>query len=58
MKQEYFDMCGFVRAQMTLSIVRSNTIILCGARDKEEYICQRPDMEDVAVMALQEPWQG
>ena len=34
-KQEHLEMCDFVRAQMSLAIVRSNTILLRGARDKE-----------------------
>ena len=34
-KQEHLEMCDFVRAQMSLTIVRSNTILLRGARDKE-----------------------
>ena len=38
LKQEYLEMCGFVRARMSLSVVRSNTLLLCGARDKEAYI--------------------
>ena len=43
---------------MLLSIVISNTLILRGARDKEEYILQIPNLEDGAVMALLEPWRG
>ena len=31
-------MCGFVRAIMSLAIVRSNTLSLQGARNKEAYI--------------------
>ena len=38
MKREYSKMCGFVRDHMSLVIVRSNTLILCGTRDKEMYI--------------------
>ena len=57
LKQEYSDMCGFVRAWMSLSIVRSNTLLLRGARDKEAYIGQRPNLEDGAVMALLAPWR-
>ena len=40
---------------MSLAIVRSNTIILHGASDKEAYIRQRPNLEDGAVMALLVP---
>ena len=45
-------MCGFVRARMSLAVVRSNTFLLRGARDKEAYILQIPDLEDGEVMAL------
>ena len=31
-------MCGFVRARMTLTIVRYTTLLFCGTRDKEVYI--------------------
>ena len=51
-------MCGFVRAQMSLAIVRSNTLLLHGARDKEAYIRQIPNMGYGIVMALIVPWKG
>ena len=51
-------MCGFVRDRMSLSIVKSNTLLLRGARDKETYIRQRPDLTDGAVMALLAQWRG
>ena len=35
LKWEYSDMCGFIRAQMSLAIVRSNTLLLRGARYKD-----------------------
>ena len=54
-KQEYSDMCGFVRVCMSLAIVRSNTLLLCGAREKEAYIRQRPNVEDGPKMALLAP---
>ena len=38
LKREYSEMCGFIRARMSLVIVRYNTLILCGTRDKEMYI--------------------
>ena len=54
-KREYSELCGFVTARMLLVVVRSNTLILCGARDKEAYICQRHDLADGSVMALIAP---
>ena len=51
-------MCGFVRAWMSLAIVKSNTLLLQGARDKEAYIYQRPDLVYRSVMALLMPWRG
>ena len=38
LKHKYSEMCGFVRAWMSLVIVRSNTLLLHGVRDKEAYI--------------------
>ena len=58
LKQEYSEMCVFVRARMSLAIMRSNTLILRGARYKEVYIRQRPYLEDGAVMSLLAPWRG
>ena len=55
-KREYLEMCGFVRDRMSLAIVRYNKLLLCGARDKDEYIRHMPNMEDGAVIALLAPW--
>ena len=57
LKQEYLEMCGFVRARMSLAIVISNTLLLRGSIDKDAYIFQRPDMEDGEVMALFAIWR-
>ena len=43
---------------MSLTVVISNTLLLCGARYREVYIHQRPNMGDGAVMALIAPWKG
>ena len=56
LKREYSEMCGFVRARMSLAIVRSNSLILHGPHDKGARIRQRPDMTDGAVMLLLAPW--
>ena len=55
---EYWEMCGFVRDQMSLAIVISNTLLLHGSREKEAYIQKKPNLEDEAMMALPAPWQG
>ena len=34
LKQEYSERCGFVQVRMSLAIVRSNSLLLCGPRDK------------------------
>ena len=34
LKREYSEMCGFVRARISLAIVRSNSLLLRGPRDK------------------------
>ena len=43
---------------MSLAIVRSNTILLRGAREKEEYIRQSLDLVDGEVLALLALWRG
>ena len=55
---EYSEMCGFVRARMLLAIVRSNSLLLRGPRDKGARIRQQPELTDGAVMALIVPWRG
>ena len=34
LKRENFEMCGFVRARMSLAIVRSNSLLLRGPSNK------------------------
>ena len=58
LKQEYSEMCGFVRAKISIEIVRSNSLLLCDPREKGALIRQQPEMTDGAVMALLEPWCG
>ena len=58
LKREYSEMCGFVRARMSLAIVRSNSMLLHGPHDKGTHIWKRPDLTDGAVMALLVPWRG
>ena len=55
MKREYSEMCGFVRANMSIVIVISNSLLLQVSREKEVYIHQRPDLVDGAVMGLLSP---
>ena len=57
LNREYSEMCGFVRARMPLVIVRSNSLLLCGPRNKGAHIWQRPELTDGAVMALIVPWR-
>ena len=51
-------MCGFVRARISLAILRSNSLLLHGPHDKGARICQRPELTDGAVMALLALWRG
>ena len=52
LKLEYSEICGFVRVGMSLAIVKSNSLILCGPRNKGSCIRQQPELTDGAVMAL------
>ena len=56
LKREYSEMCGFVRARMSLAIVRSNSLLLRVPRDKGACIQQQPELTDGAVMALLAPF--
>ena len=58
LKREYSKMCGFVRARMSLAILRSKSLLLSSPRDKEARIRKRPELTDGAVMALLAPWRG
>ena len=58
LKQEYSEMCVFVRARMLLEIVRSNSLPLCGPCNKGARIRQRPELTDGVVMTLLAPWRG
>ena len=58
LKREYYEMCGFVRAMMSLAIVRSNRLLFRGPCDKGVRIQQKPGLTDRAVMALITPWPG
>ena len=55
LKREYSEMCGFVRAIMSLAIVRYNILLLWGPRDKGACMQKRPELTDGAVMALLAP---
>ena len=48
LKREYLEMCGFVRAQMSLAIVRSNSLLLHIPRDKGVRIRQQLELTDGA----------
>ena len=58
LKREYSEICGFVRARISLAIVRSNSLLIHGPRDKGARIWKRPDLMDGAVMALLATWRG
>ena len=55
LKQKYSEICGFVKARMSLEIVRSNSLLLCGRWEKWARIRKRPKLTDWALMALLAP---
>ena len=57
LKREYSEMCGFMRARMSLAIVRSNSLLLRGSREKGARIWQITELTDGAVMSLLAPWR-
>ena len=48
LKREYSEMCGFVRAMMSLVIVRPNSLLLRGPHDKGARIRHKPELTDGA----------
>ena len=58
LNQEYSEICGFVRARMSLAIVRSNSLLFHGLLEKWGRIRQQLDLTDGEMMALPAPWQG
>ena len=58
LKCEYSEICGFVRARMSLAIVRFNSLLLHGHSDKGARIRKRPEMKDEEMMALLATWPG
>ena len=54
----YLGMCGFVKARMSLAIVRSNSLLLCGPRDKGVCILEQPELKNGLVMEIIAPWRG
>ena len=58
LKREYSKMCGFVRARMSLAIVRCNSLLFRGPRENGVRIPQQPELMDGAVMPLLAPWRG
>ena len=58
LRQEYSEMCGFVKARMSLEILRSNSLLLRGHQDKGARIRQQPELTYGAVMSLIAPWRG
>ena len=58
LKREYSEMCGFVRARMSLVIMRFNSLLLRDPRDKGALIWKRSELTDGAVMALLATWCG
>ena len=58
LKQEYSEMCSFLRVRMSLAIVRYNSLLLRGPCGKEARIWQRPELTDGEVMALLVPCCG
>eukprot|EP00957_Ditylum_brightwellii_P106906 8156289-Ditylum_brightwellii.AAC.1 len=55
MQREYSKMCSYVRSRMALALARSNTMMLCRARDHEGRFGRQPVMEDGAGMAMLVP---
>ena len=58
LKLDYSEMCGFVKARISLAIVRFNSLLLGGPQYKGARIQKRPELTDWVVMSLIAPWRG
>ena len=58
LKREYYELCGFLRARISLATVRSNSLLLCGLQDTEARIRQRTELIYGAVMVLLALWRA
>ena len=56
-RREYSEMVGFVQARMSLSVVRSNTLLLRGERINEGLMGCRPVWECKASLRLAGVWR-
>ena len=54
-KRAYSEMCGYVRSRMALSLVRTTSLMMRGARDGQAHL-RRPVGEDGAGVALYRMW--
>ena len=52
-KREYSEMVAYVRARMTLAVVRANTLLVRGSRKRRR---QRPLIDEGAAMAAWRTW--
>ena len=55
LKWEYSEICGFVRARMSLAIVRYNSLLFCGPQYKGACVRQQPELMYGELMALLAP---
>ena len=55
---DYSEMCGFVRARISLRIARSNNLLLRVPWGKGARIQQQIELTHGLVMALLVPWRG
>ena len=53
-KKEYSEMVGYVRARMALAVVRSNSLLMRGSRQKRS---QRPLIDEGAAMLGWQTWR-
>ena len=58
LKRVHSEICGFVLARMSLTIVRSNSLLIHVPQENEAKIRQQLKLTDVAVIVLLVPWSG
>ena len=58
LKREYYEMCVFVKARMSLAIVIYISLLLCNPWYKGSRIQQQQELMDEEVIELIPPWHG
>ena len=55
MKREYSEMCGYIRARMSIVVIRANTLMWRGSRDRRRAHC--PFIDNKGAVDTWQTWE-